>query len=342
MWHGCNGFRSSSSIEAPDAQRFRLRPGSVDARLSNVNARIFGGHGDAPAAHAEALALGADFRAIFEAAPIGILQVDLRGGCLSSNPSARQMFGYSEREFGQLRAVHLLAEDLDDDAFDLFERATARHEARLRRRDGRIFWGSITVTVVGGGAEGPAFAYAMIEEIAARQASEDPVTGLPNRTLFLERVRRGLLQARRLHEGVAVLYIDLDGFKAVNDQFGHDAGDEVLAEVGLRLVRTIRATDVVARMGGDEFAVLLTGIVAEEQVAEVATKVERCLEQPFMLSAGASVIGGSIGAALSPRDGADAKSLVEHADQSMYALKRQRKLAPRGAVYERASGTTTV
>jgi diguanylate cyclase (GGDEF)-like protein/PAS domain S-box-containing protein len=164
----------------------------------------------------------------------------------------------------------------------------------------------------------------LAEQRMQRAAHHDDLTGLPNNRLFDDRLAQAIAHARRESLRFAMLYLDLDGFKAVNDALGHAAGDELLKEVAVRIRGQVRESDTVARVGGDEFTVILLG-VAERHVAEaVAAKIATALARPFELGgSGEGVhIGGSVGAALYPADGENAGELVAAADAAMYRAKQ--------------------
>ncbi|MBL7493647.1 diguanylate cyclase [Frankia sp. AgB1.9] len=159
-------------------------------------------------------------------------------------------------------------------------------------------------------------------EEAARHASlHDALTGLPNRDALLRRLRRGLRRERADGCRVGVLFIDLDGFKAVNDTLGHQAGDELLRTIGRRLAHEVRPGDVVGRLSGDEFAVLCEGVRDVDDLAVIAERVRRCLSRPVALRHAVSV-GGSVGLAVSGPDLDDAEDLLNAADMAMYEAKR--------------------
>jgi diguanylate cyclase (GGDEF)-like protein len=153
-------------------------------------------------------------------------------------------------------------------------------------------------------------------------ALSDELTGLPNRALFRDRVRQAVLQTRRDGGLAAMLIIDLDRFKEVNDTLGHAKGDQLLCDVGARLVETLRDADTVARFGGDEFAVLIPRIEDAGQAAEVAHRIAEAMQEPFLLGGVAIQVDMSIGIALSPPDGEDADTLIQRADIAMYEAKR--------------------
>jgi diguanylate cyclase (GGDEF)-like protein len=156
-------------------------------------------------------------------------------------------------------------------------------------------------------------------------ATHDNLTGLPLLSMAVDRCNMAIHHAQRVGKKVAVLFIDLDGFKAVNDQSGHEAGDHVLREVAQRLKASVRATDTAARIGGDEFMVVLTALDSAELAAEVAEKVVRAVLEPVVFQAQTLQVGASIGIAVYPDHGADTQFLRKAADHAMYGVKRQGK-----------------
>ena len=153
-------------------------------------------------------------------------------------------------------------------------------------------------------------------------AHHDPLTDLPNRELFHDRLQTALARARRNKERLVVLYIDLDGFKEVNDGHGHAVGDLLLQEVAKRIRRCLRESDTVGRIGGDEFVVLLNNTTLPEHGAVVAEKIRAVLDRPFELGGKRLHISSSIGVAAYPEHGDDNKQLIRHADEAMYAAKK--------------------
>jgi diguanylate cyclase (GGDEF)-like protein/PAS domain S-box-containing protein len=156
-------------------------------------------------------------------------------------------------------------------------------------------------------------------------ASHDPLTGLFNRSMFNERLQQALAQATRFERSLALLFIDLDGFKVVNDTLGHTAGDQLLAELAMRLRATLREGDVIGRMGGDEFVVLIEEFGDAAQVAEVAKKVLETVARPYPLQGRDFEVTASLGISLYPGDGKDAQTLLKNADIAMYLVKQQGK-----------------
>ncbi len=161
------------------------------------------------------------------------------------------------------------------------------------------------------------------EEMAHHLAYHDPLTGLPNRVLFNDHLTLELAHARRNKCMVAVIFLDLDRFKTINDTLGHAIGDRLLQEVAKRLTGCLRGGDTVARLGGDEFMLLLSGITHGEDVAKVARRILEVLKPPFNLDGHELHITGSMGISLYPSDGEDAETLIKNADTAMYRAKEQ-------------------
>jgi diguanylate cyclase (GGDEF)-like protein len=180
-----------------------------------------------------------------------------------------------------------------------------------------------------------------LKEQLRHQALHDPLTGLPNRTLFLDRVRHAVDTAGRTRVWPAVLYLDLDGFKPVNDTFGHEAGDVLLRTVADRLRGCLRPADTAARLGGDEFVVLLNGPIDRLGVARVIERIRAQLDVPVLLGEGVvTTVGASIGVAIGDLDVQDADTLVRNADIAMYTAKRS--LGNDYVIYEPGMGDTAV
>lgn len=154
-------------------------------------------------------------------------------------------------------------------------------------------------------------------------ANYDSLTGLPNRNLFRDRLQRALSRARRHQAAVAVLFLDLDGFKAVNDNAGHDAGDRLLVEVARRLRGCVRDQDTVARMSGDEFVVILEDIETRCDAERVVSEIQVCLEEPVDIDGRRFAVTASVGVALYPEDGQGETSLLRTADRNMYSQKHR-------------------
>jgi len=153
------------------------------------------------------------------------------------------------------------------------------------------------------------------------RASHDVLTDLPNRAEFYQRLQHGLQDIFVTETSLAVVYIDLDGFKPINDNFGHHAGDTVLKVLSARLRNMVRQHDTVARLGGDEFALILTGVKRIADVEIIITKMLGIISQPIDIGGNQVVVHGSVGIAMSPQDGSDSDTLCKLADKAMYSAK---------------------
>ncbi|MYM28050.1 EAL domain-containing protein [Duganella sp. CY15W] len=273
----------------------------------------------------------ARFRAAFGQAAVGLAQVTADGRWLRVNRKLLDILGYDEDEMLAMRVPDLISpEDWQIDAPLLQALAngdlqTSAREKRYRCKDGRLVWVKATVT-----AMQPGTLVAVLEDISQRKqfeeelmhlARHDALTGLANRTLLLDRVSQAIAQARRSGALVAMLFLDLDRFKTINDSLGHDAGDRVVIEVGRRLKQSVRDADTVARLGGDEFVVLLADLPHELVAAALAQKILCALFEPMLIQGHELAPACSIGISLYPRDGADGKTLLKNADAAMYQAK---------------------
>jgi diguanylate cyclase (GGDEF)-like protein len=156
-------------------------------------------------------------------------------------------------------------------------------------------------------------------------ATHDPLTALPNRTMFGDRLSQALAQARRYNRRLALLFVDLDGFKVVNDTFGHDAGDVLLKEIASRLRTCLREGDVIGRIGGDEFVVLIEEFNDAERLALVAQKILETVARPVLVRGQECQVTSSVGISAYPQDGRDSQALLRNADSAMYRAKEQGK-----------------
>jgi len=157
------------------------------------------------------------------------------------------------------------------------------------------------------------------------RATHDPLTGLANRALFYDRLRQCLALSARRTSQVGILNLDMDGLKAINDQFGHRAGDAAIRETADRIARISRRSDTVARLGGDEFGVVMSEVQDRENVARHSDRLAEVIGQPFRFENNVLPLRASIGFAVSPEDGTEINTLVDQADQSMYHMKRARR-----------------
>ncbi|WP_431256870.1 diguanylate cyclase domain-containing protein [Roseateles chitinivorans] len=251
------------------------------------------------------------------------------------NRALERILGYGP---GEMRGMSMRDLYLDQATFDHIGRAgygalrageRFRTQVQMRRKDGSALWIDLSGMLV---SEEESLwmlmdidALKQSEEKAYGMAFRDALTGLPNRRLFEEKLADAQATALRADAGIAVCYLDLDGFKPVNDRHGHEAGDEVLQAVGARLQQTLRANDIVARLGGDEFAIVL---VASSDVGAARAVLQRCLaeiERPIEVAGGHRVtVSASIGIVLA-RGSCDLAAVMRGADEAMYAAKRAGK-----------------
>ena len=298
------------------------------------------------------------FRTVFDGASIGIVRVDPAGHTLEGNPAMERMLGYSADELAAMTFKEITHPDDVDHNLELFrellagERESYQLEKRYFRKDGDIIWVEVTAVLERDEDGRPTSAISMIENITERklaeeelrrqseinehQALHDGLTGLPNRTLLRDRIQQAILTADREGGRVAVLMMDLDRFKEVNDSLGHHAGDELLQQLGERLRDVLRSSDTVARLGGDEFGLLLPKHETPDHVIQALEKIRQALEQPVVLQGLPLAIEASIGVSLYPDDGVDVDTLLRHADVAMYAAKEANMAY---AFYDEASDT---
>ncbi|WP_240794543.1 diguanylate cyclase domain-containing protein [Azoarcus sp. DD4] len=282
------------------------------------------------------------FRATFHQAAVGIAHIAPDGRILGANEKFCLMLGYGSDELRARTVFELSDTDRrDEERQFLSVLLSARSpvfspeiEKTYCRKDGSILWVNEGLSVVRDARGRPDFLVVVTQDITARKdlearlshdALHDALTGLPNRVMFLDRLARVLESARRHGELAAVLYIDLDGFKAVNDNHGHAAGDALLQQVARRLEGCVRAEDTVSRFGGDEFGIVLAKLTKAQDCEAVALKIINALATLFELEAAAVSISASVGAAVFPAHGDDTAALVAYADSSMYAAKNSGK-----------------
>ncbi len=292
------------------------------------------------------------FRTMFDASPIGIVQFDSAGRLAQSNDAFATMLGHHRMDLIGSRPELLVH---PDDAAAVRAAMTdawigsspaARLELRLLRDSGRIVWASVSMTAVE--HDGESWLLMHAEDITASKASadrlahlalHDPLTGLPNRVAALDRLEVALAGASRDRTPVHVLFIDLDGFKAVNDEHGHAAGDRVLIEVGARITTALRPGDTAARLAGDEFVVICPGVPDEATAWIISARLAAEITAPMLLGEVEVSIGASIGTCLS-RPGQTPESVLAVADAAMYERKRASRDATGQAVAATSSSSS--
>jgi diguanylate cyclase (GGDEF)-like protein/PAS domain S-box-containing protein len=278
------------------------------------------------------------FRAVFHRAAIGIARIDLEGRIIEANPTFHRMLGYELDQVaqqpitkfihpahtpnGKLRELVELAEGKRDEV---------QQELRYLHSKGGVVWGNSIVSLVRGPSNEPLFIIGMVEDITARKAQEaalehqalhDVLTDLPNRTLLYDRLQQAILASKREQLPMALLMMDLDRFKEINDSLGHHGGDSVLRQVALRLQTQLRESETIARLGGDEFAIILPGVRDEAAAGLTAGRLLQALFRPFSVEGEKLAITASIGIVFFPKDGEDADTLLRRADTAMYVAKR--------------------
>jgi diguanylate cyclase (GGDEF)-like protein/PAS domain S-box-containing protein len=272
------------------------------------------------------------YRLLFEQNAAGVCLATISGRIIDCNATFSDMVGYAADELKnrELRDVFERAAAVEDIRRQLDETPTVRGlEIELRRQDGARVSALANVSLFGR-AEG-ALVHMTAVDISDRkraqeqiefQAYHDALTHLPNRRLFVERLEMSLLSAKRARANVAVLFIDLDRFKTINDTLGHDVADALLVEIAQRLRSCVRQTDTVARYGGDEFTVILPDLHQPEDAAQVAEKILERVVEPVVAGATSVEISVSIGIAVHPYDGIDIDTLLRNADDAMYRAKQ--------------------
>jgi diguanylate cyclase (GGDEF)-like protein/PAS domain S-box-containing protein len=265
----------------------------------------------------------------------GVMVIDVNGRIIATNPAFTQITGYTEAEaIGQdsslTRSARHDAEFYRGLWDDLRENAFWRGEIWNMRKNGELYLEWLTVSAVRDNDAVITHYVAVFSDITKVKESQDkldhmahhdPLTALPNRLLFHDRLQHALLRAARDGEQLAILFIDLDRFKNVNDTLGHHVGDELLKQVAGALTAQLRDGDTLARLGGDEFIVLLENVGGQAGAGHVADKLVTMFEQPFMVSDYELFVTGSVGISLYPHDAADLNMLIRNADVAMYQAK---------------------
>ena len=273
--------------------------------------------------------------AIIEAASEGIILTELDGTVLMVNPAFTQITGYHPEDIvGKTPAV-LSSGRHDKDFFRemftaLAEKGRWEGEIWNRRKDGGIYLHWQTVACIRDGDGVPSRYLALFNDVTERRQAEDEIrfranydilTQLPNRALLTDRLQQAMAQSRRNESMLALLFLDLDHFKRVNDTLGHGAGDQLLQEVAERLKGVVRESDTVARLGGDEFVLLLPDQTSADASGDIAQKVIQAVEQPLVIDGQTVQVGASIGITIYPKDGRGVTALFRNADLAMYRAK---------------------
>lgn len=282
----------------------------------------------------------ARFKDAFDCAAIGRAMAVPQGRFIRINNSFCTMSGYTRNELltktwldlahpDDLKSILNYIQDLLSGKVPSF-----RLVHRLIHKSDQPIWVDLTVVLLKDPGGLPLYIVYDIVDITERKVSEqvlkylathDPLTGLPNRTLFSDRLHHALSLASRTNSKVAVMFIDLDGFKSVNDAFGHEMGDQVLKRIAKRLNSCIRKSDTLARFSGDEFTLVVENISKPNDAEVIAQKILKRLSLPLMEQGQRITITASIGISIYPTDGADERSLLKKADAAMYQVKNTSK-----------------
>lgn len=271
---------------------------------------------------------------VLDLLPDAVCVVDAEGRFLFVSASFQRIFGYAPNEVLGRRTFELVhPEDLAATRAAANKVMTGELQRHFRNRYIHKDGHSVDVQWSARWLPDHAVRVAIGREVTELRRAEqeleylaghDALTELPNRHQLQRQLRYAITHSAQTGDGLAVLYLDLDGFKAVNDRAGHEAGDRLLREVAQRLRRGLRGGDLVARVGGDEFVALLPGCRDADAARVVATGLRARLSLPYTLPEGLFLLDASVGIACFPNDGSDTDTLLAHADRAMYAAKRQR------------------
>ena len=273
--------------------------------------------------------------AVFQTAAEAIMVTDADNRIQMVNPSFSQITGFDEEDVlghdpGILKSGKHTIHFYQNIRSSLAQRGFWEGEIWNKRKNGEVYPKWLTISTMRD-AQGDVEGYVSLfnditqrkknEELILQQANFDTLTGLPNRNLFADRLSQALSRANRINAQGALLFVDLDRFKLVNDTLGHSAGDKLLKETSERLKVCLRSSDTAARLGGDEFAIILPDITDPYVVKSVAQKILESLSQPYLIDNHEAFVSGSIGITIYPDDGQDAEHLVRNADSAMYKAK---------------------
>lgn len=271
------------------------------------------------------------YRLLFERNLAGVYTADFTGTILAANPACARMFGFDGVDELLRHGEITYVDPGQRETFLTLIREqghVTNFEVEVQGRSGEPIWALENARTVPGRDEFEAILLDVSDRKRAEieieyRAYHDPLTDLPNRTLLRDRLEIAVSHARRRRRFLAVLFLDVDDLKGINDTLGHGTGDLVLQILGERLRVAVRAEDTVARIGGDEFAIVLSDLESEESVATIAEGVVAALEPPLVLENEEIRVTASVGVAIYPRDGEDPETLLRNADSTMYRIKER-------------------
>ena len=276
------------------------------------------------------------FKSIVEGAFIGVFIIEQNGQISYGNPKFYQILGSEVTE--KLNIWDYIHPDDQPSQKSIFDHLIngedgVDHSFRMIRKDGvlidieahskKVYLQNIRPTIIG-----------TLQDVTKRKKAEDlnkylayhdPLTDLPNRRLFQEKLEQALVISKTLQQKLAVMYLDLDRFKYVNDTLGHPVGDKLLKQISTRLKEILGKNDLLARLGGDEFAILLPNVLNINQIIECSKEIIKSLEDPFFIQNYELFITASIGISIFPNDGEDSETIIMHADSALYKAKDKGK-----------------
>ncbi|WP_348693395.1 EAL domain-containing protein [Duganella fentianensis] len=274
---------------------------------------------------------------LFQNSSEAMMVTDVEGKILTVNPAFSLLYGYLEKDLIDHRGYELAAGQQEQSVFDRMSESILEHgewegEIWQQHKDGETFLVSMRVNTVFDEEGNPIRHVALLRDITKKKASEeliwrqanfDALTSLSNRRMFHEHLRLEMKKTDRSKLPMALVFLDVDHFKQVNDTLGHDQGDLLLKQVAQRLTSCVRGTDIVSRLGGDEFTIILSELRNASDVARIAQEILRQMSTPFELNEHTAHVSSSIGITLYPEDGKDAETLIKNADQAMYIAKQE-------------------
>lgn len=281
------------------------------------------------------------YRALFNASPAALIELDEQGSIVAWNKKAQKLFGWEASE--------AIGQDIIDLIVPLKDRGHVYSALLTARKEGKSDSKNFNISKdrkelfcewhnsrIGGTHSGIICTAKDITEITSHvtilthQACHDSLTGATNRSVMDDRLHHAIDRAERSHTRIALFFIDLNDFKRVNDQYGHEAGDKILVGVATALRACLRNCDTISRFGGDEFVIIIEDIEDQQHIQAVRTAIEFAISEPIKIDETTSLVAGaSIGMALYPEDATDADSLIKAADVSMYLKKKEKTKKPR-------------